>query len=77
MIFVQWSNAFCPTLGHTGTPSSEYGTIGDGLILFISGLMLFVRGLILFVRPSDPLESHQGSVAQGFDTVSIIFAYRV
>jgi hypothetical protein len=75
MLFVRVSNAFCPGLGPAGTPSSDRGTVGSSLMLFISGLMLFVRGLNLFVRSSDPMKSHQVIVAQDFDAVGMIFTF--
>ncbi len=64
MLFISGVNAFCPgfkplcpILGLAGTPPSDCGTVGEGL-------MLLVRGLMLDVRPSDPLERHQVSMAR-------------
>jgi hypothetical protein len=81
MLFISGFNAFCPgfkpfcpILGPAEKPPSDCGTVGSGLILFISGLNLFVRGLMLFIRDPLPSENHQVSVAQGFDAVGMIFA---
>jgi hypothetical protein len=74
MLFISRFNAFCPgfkpfcpILRPAEKPSSDCGTVGSGLILFISGLNLFIRA---------PLSSErrQVIVAQGFDAVGMIFA---
>jgi hypothetical protein len=74
MLFISGFNAFCPILGPAEKPPSDCGTVGSGLILFISGLNLFVRGLMLFIRDPLPSENHQVIVAQSFDAVGMIFA---
>jgi hypothetical protein len=78
----RWFNAFCPgfkpfcpILRPAEKPPSDCGTVGSGLILFISGLMLFVRRSKPFCPILNQLESHQVIVAQGFDAVGMIFAF--
>jgi hypothetical protein len=75
MLFVRVSKPFCPGLGPAGKLPSERGTVGSGLILFISGLMLFVRRSKPFCPILNQLENHQVIVAQGFDAVGMIFAF--
>ena len=63
-LYVRKSKPLCPGLGPAGTPSSDRGTVGSGLILFISGLMLFVRRSKPFcpiLRPAGKLSNDCGT----------------